>query len=58
MSSIRDSIYFEAEILIQDNVNIQGFKHKNSDKEIKNIQQADDMTPTLKILNLWHMQLI
>lgn len=27
-----------------DNVNIQGFKHKNLNKEIKRIQHADDMT--------------
>ncbi len=33
---------------IKNNVNIQGFKHRNSDKEIKNIQHADDMTLTLK----------
>lgn len=44
---------FVAEILsrkIKGNVNIEGFKHKNSDKEIKNIQHADDMT--LSLINI------
>lgn len=42
---------FVAEILsitIKNNVNIPGFKHKNSDKEIKTIKHADEITLTLE----------
>lgn len=45
------SAIFVAEILsrkIKGNVNIEGFKHKNSDKEIKTIQHLDDITLTLE----------
>ena len=51
---------FVAEILsekIKNNKNIEGFQYKNSDKEIKHVQHADEMTLTLKTFIRYHMLL-
>ena len=52
---------FVAEILSEkitkNNKSIAGFQYKNSEKEIKHVQHADDMTLTLKKLIRCHMLL-